>query len=245
MQYTISALFQGDFAEAERLAEQALRSGQARRWDAECSYRLTLFVLRYEQGRLDEVEDLLREAADTYRGYRSFRCFIPLLDCELGREDAARARARRARTRTTLPRCRATASGCSASRCSPRSRRACDDRDRAAVLYRLLSPYARVNALAAGEVALGPVARYLGILAATTGRRDEAAAHFEDAIAITARVGARPLLAHAQYDYARMLGDGDRRGRPARRRRRVLPRAGDGQLGRGRRQAECVMTSLP
>ncbi len=75
------------------------------------------------------------------------------------------------------------------------------------MLYRLLAPYARVNAMAAGEVALGPVARYLGILATTTGRRDEAATHFEDAIAINARVGARPWLAHTQYDYARMLLD--------------------------------------
>ena len=67
-----------------------LRSGQARRSDADCSYRLTLFVLRREQGRLAEIEDLLRDAVDTYPGYRSFRCFVPLLDCELGREDAAR-----------------------------------------------------------------------------------------------------------------------------------------------------------
>jgi uncharacterized protein HemY len=47
--------------------------------------------------------------------------------------------------------------------------------------------------------------RYLGILASTTSRWDEAAAHFEDAIAMNARIGARPLLAHTQHDYARML----------------------------------------
>ena len=70
--------------------------------------------------------------------------------------------------------------------------------------------------MAAGEVALGPVARYLGICAATTGRWDEAASHFEDAIAMNARVGARPQLAHTRYDYGRMLlardgpGDGTR-----------------------------------
>jgi hypothetical protein len=45
MVYTIRALFQGDFALAERLAEEALRSGEARNSDAECSYRLSLFML--------------------------------------------------------------------------------------------------------------------------------------------------------------------------------------------------------
>jgi tetratricopeptide (TPR) repeat protein len=79
------------------------------------------------------------------------------------------------------------------------------DGDRATALYRQLAPYGRINAMASGEVALGPVARYLGILASTTSRWDEAAAHFEDAIAMNARIGARPLLAHTQHDYARML----------------------------------------
>ena len=62
-----------------------------------------------------------------------------------------------------------------------------------------------MNAMAAGEVGLGPVARYLGICAATTGRWDEAAAHFEDAMAMNERLGARPLLAHTQAHYGRML----------------------------------------
>ena len=198
------ALLHGDFEQAERIGEAAWRLGDARRWDADCSYRLTLIVLRREQRRLAEIEDLIRESADLYRGYRSFRCFVPGLECELGDEDAAR--------RTfgelaegefaALPRdsewlfCLSLMSEVAAR---------LDDRERAAVLYRLLEPYARVNAMAAGEVPLGPVARYLGIAAATSGRWEEAAAQFEDAIAMNGRIGARPLLAHSQHDYARML----------------------------------------
>jgi hypothetical protein len=79
------------------------------------------------------------------------------------------------------------------------------DRERAAALYRLLLPYARVNAMAAGEAPLGPVARYLGRLATTMSCLDDAAAHFEDAMEINARIGPRPLLAHTQSDYGRML----------------------------------------
>ena len=46
------------------------------------------------------------------------------------------------------------------------------DRERAALLYRMLRPYPAVTAMAAGEVSVGPVAR-LGILAtsARSGRR--------------------------------------------------------------------------
>ena len=211
MQNALWALFRGEFANAEELEEQALRSGYARSSDADCSYRLAMFIMRRAQGRLAEVESLIREAVDQYPGYRSFRCFIPLLELELGRENEARrafdelADAEFA----ALPRdsewlfCLALLAELAAH---------LHDHDRAAVLYRLLGPYARVNAMAAGEVALGPVARYLGILAATTSRWEEAAGHFEHAIAMNAKMGARPALAHTQHDYARMLLARDQRG---------------------------------
>jgi len=45
-------------------------------------------------------------------------------------------------------------------------------------------------------------------------RFDDAQRHFEDALAMNERMGARPWLAHTQNDYARMLlardGPGDR-----------------------------------
>jgi len=51
------------------------------------------------------------------------------------------------------------------------------------------------------------VSRYLGILATTTRRWEEAVQHFEDALIVNAGMGARPWLAHTQSDYARMLFD--------------------------------------
>ena len=209
------ALFRGDLAVADRLAAEAARSGEARRWDSECSYRLTLFALRREQGRLDEVEDLTRDAAARYEGYRSFRCFVPLLDVALGRERAARRAFDELADGdfAALPRdsewlfCLAVLAEVAADLA---------DRDRATVLYRLLEPYPRVNAMAAGEIALGPVARYLGILATTMGRWDDAVRHHELALEANSRIGARPLVAHTRHDYGRTLlardapGDGDR-----------------------------------
>ena len=201
---TFWALLRGEFAAAEGLAEEALRSAEGLRSDADCSYRLAMFALRRDQGRLSEIEDLIRSAVHEYPGYRSFPCFIPLLEWELGREDDARRAFDELATDdfAALPRdsewlfCLSLLAEVAAH---------LHDGDRASVLYRQLAPYGRINAMASGEVALGPVARYLGILAATTSRWDEAAAHFEDAIAMNARIGARPLLAHTQHDYARML----------------------------------------
>ena len=49
------------------------------------------------------------------------------------------------------------------------------------------------------------MARGLGVLAITLERHDDAERHFETAIDIERRMGARPWLAHAQHDLAAML----------------------------------------
>ena len=51
----------------------------------------------------------------------------------------------------------------------------------------------------------GAAARYLAALATVLGRTAEAAAHFERALALNARTGARPYLAHTQREYADFL----------------------------------------
>ena len=204
MQDVVWALFRGEFELAERLAERALSSGGARRSDADCSYRLAMFLMRREQGRLAEIEALIRDAVEAYPGYRSFRCFIPLLELELGRAAEARRAfdALSADAFAALPRdsewlfCLCLLSEVAAG---------LDDREAAAVLYGLLAPYPRISAMSAGEVSLGPVVRFLGILAAATRRVDDAARHLEDALDLNARMGARPWLAHTQEEYARLL----------------------------------------
>jgi hypothetical protein len=55
------------------------------------------------------------------------------------------------------------------------------------------------------------VSRGLGILAATMDRWSEAVEHFDAALRMNAEMGARPWLAHTQYEYARALL---RRGEP-------------------------------
>lgn len=199
------ALFRGEFSEAERRAEEGLRlGGLVLSWDAGVAYRHCVFGLRREQGRLQEIEGVLREAVDEYSGYRSFRCLVALLECELGREDQARA------TFEGL----ATAGFADFPRDSEWLFCLCvlsevaghlGDRDRAAILYRQLLPHARMNAVLAGETGIGSVARYLGIVAKTMGHWDEAERHFEDALEMNASMGARPWVARTQRDYADML----------------------------------------
>jgi tetratricopeptide (TPR) repeat protein len=79
------------------------------------------------------------------------------------------------------------------------------DGRRAAALYQLLQPYAGCNQLNYVEVCAGSTSRYLGLLATTMSRWQDAERHFEAAIEMDRRTGARPWLAHTQEDYARML----------------------------------------
>jgi DNA-binding SARP family transcriptional activator len=206
------AFYHGEFSEAEQLMDEAMRLGRrAQSWDAGFSYRIELFARRRDQGRLEEIEDLIRTSIDEYPGYRSFPCLLALLRCELGREDEARRTFEElaAEDFAWLPRdsewlfCLSVLAEVAEH---------LNDRERAAVLHRLLLPYGRLNALSAGELAVGSVARYLGILASTGSQWDDGARHFEDALAMNARMGARPWLAHTQRDYARMLLDRDAAG---------------------------------
>jgi len=75
----------------------------------------------------------------------------------------------------------------------------------AAVLYSQLAPWAHLNVVNVFEGSRGSVHRYLALLAATTGRSDDARGHFGKAIEINERMGARPWLARSQEEYGRML----------------------------------------
>jgi hypothetical protein len=74
-----------------------------------------------------------------------------------------------------------------------------------AALYEAMLPYA--NQVVAGMTVccLGSVDRHLGMLAGVLKRWDEAAAHFDRALAIDAALRAPPLLARTQYWYAHLL----------------------------------------
>jgi tetratricopeptide (TPR) repeat protein len=80
------------------------------------------------------------------------------------------------------------------------------DANRAASLYRLLLPYSGRTVVAGfSSVCYGAVSRFLGLLAATMSHWEDAESHFQEALEMNARLGARPWLAHTQHQYAAML----------------------------------------
>ena len=76
----------------------------------------------------------------------------------------------------------------------------------ARVVYPELAAYTGSNVMIGHLVACyGAMDRYLGSAAAVLGEWDLAEEHFQAALALNTRLGARTWLAHTAYGYARML----------------------------------------
>lgn len=202
------AVMAGQFEEGERLAQQALMLGQRAQVshdDAVLGFAIQLFTLRREQGRLEEMESALKGFIAQYPVISTFRCALAYLYSEVGQEAAARELFEDLAKQgfidlpqdLTLPLSLAfLAHVCAFLR----------DNCRAAQLYTLLLPYADRNVVVSTAIAYHePVDHSLGVLAAVRGQWDEAQRHFTAALAMNARLGARPRLADAQYAYACLL----------------------------------------
>ncbi|MGH7859056.1 MAG: tetratricopeptide repeat protein, partial [Candidatus Binatia bacterium] len=197
------ALLAGRFADAERLAEEALRASErGKAAQGPILYLVQLFEIRRAQGRLAELEPALRALALQYPAIAAFRTGLALVYAELGREAEARAELERlaANDFTDLPRDRNWMNAMEelAETCA-----FLGDRPRAARLYELLLPFAERNVMVAFASAChGSVSRLLGLLAATLGRWSEAGHHFERALERNRAFGAEVLLARTELDYA-------------------------------------------
>jgi DNA-binding SARP family transcriptional activator len=204
---TMRALFAGRFEEAEVSLERNRELGH-RAQTPDITYtgaRLQqLFVLRREQGRLHELEAPLARHVEEYPELVIFRCALAALWCDLGRHAAARDLLDELASDgfADLPGRQEWffGAGLLAEVCAQLG-----DRPHAAALYELLLPYADCNLLNWVEVCAGSVSRYLGLLATTISRRQDAERHFQAAIEMDRRTGGRPWLAHTQADYGRML----------------------------------------
>ena len=200
------ALLEGRLDEAEALIAETRDLGErAIGWNAGIAFRLQLFILRREQGRLDEVIDLVRHSVEKYPTYPLWDCVLAQAAAALGLEaEAERAIGRLAADRfAVLPFTEdawLVGLGLLAE-----AAKSLADAERASVIYELLLPYADRVAIAYPDIATGSVSRYLGILASTRQRWTEGERHFEAALELNDRIGARPWLAHSQLDYAEML----------------------------------------
>jgi tetratricopeptide (TPR) repeat protein len=210
--FTLAA---GRLDEAEVLIPEALTLGErAVPEGAIPHYRVQRYTLLDFRGRIEEAEQEIHDLAADYPARPVFRCVLAHLHAQLGRlADARHALAD------------LTGDGVSAlpfdqewlfaMSLLAETAALLGETDSASVLYGLLVPWAALNAVDQSEGMRGSVSRYLGLLAATIGRPDDAQLHFEDALAMNEKMGALPWLARTQDDYARMLiardGPGDRR----------------------------------
>ena len=199
------ALLEGRLAEAEALSAEARTLGErAQSWNAAVTYELQLYALRREQGRLDEVEQLVRRSVEKYPTYPIWRCVLTQMAAELGTTAEARETlgALAADRFASLP---FDEGWLGALTLLAETARALGDVERASVLYELLLPYGDRVAVSFPEISTGSVARYLGLAASTMESWDDAERHFGDALQVNDQIGARPWLARTQEDYARML----------------------------------------
>jgi DNA-binding CsgD family transcriptional regulator len=230
------ALTKGELDAAERIIQQATDLLAHSRATLSDQLSVHIFTLRREQGRLAGLQPavaafLRQHAAATWRPG------LALLHVELGHLEDARTEFERLAVEdfSTLPRdgrwttCLVYLTEVCA---------ALGDAARATVLYRLLLPYADRNIVLGNGVGFsGSGGRHLGLLCATMSRWADAEIHFEAALAMNARTGARAPLIHTQHDYAAMLlardGAGDRE-----KAAELLRQAGDSARALGMRAAE-------
>jgi DNA-binding SARP family transcriptional activator len=199
------ALFEGRFEEGEELIEEALAVGQrAQGSDAVLSHRIQRFTLGLLQGDLEGLETILRLSVDDYPARPMFRCMLARLYADLGRESDARTVVEEltADRFAALP---LTNEWLFSMGFLSEVVRWLGDAGRAQTIYELLLPYASRNACTADYISTGSVSRSLALAAATLRRFSEAARHFEAALELNERMGARPWAAYTRYDYARTL----------------------------------------
>jgi DNA-binding CsgD family transcriptional regulator len=171
--------------------------------DASGPYGIQMFGLRREQGRLGELAPAVR-LLDARTRDGAWRPGLAVVLAELGMVDEARVALHRVLDE-----------GLGALRSSlwvaslvylADVAALIGDRDAAAVLYPELVRRAGENVMVGHLVACyGAMDRYLGMTASVLGDWERAEAHFQAALALNTRLGARTWLAHTAYWYARML----------------------------------------
>ena len=197
----LRASMAGRFDEAEQLAERALALGnEVQQWEVRATVGALIFMLRIQQGRLQELVVPMQEFVAQYPHLPAWRAPLAFVQSELGHVEDARQELDHLVMNDHSPTDPLSTIALLAAACASVGDAGCATR-----LYERLLPHAGRNVAAAPGLCIGAADRYLGLLACTMERWEEAQAHFEAALAINTRMGARPWVAFTQYDYAAML----------------------------------------
>ncbi|MEY2451446.1 MAG: hypothetical protein QOD92_1020 [Acidimicrobiaceae bacterium] len=204
---TVLELFSGDLeaAEARLMAWFADHRGVSDEMALQM-FGVQFFIVRREQGRCEEVEPPIRALIAENPEIVGWRAGLAMLLTELDQRDEVHDLFERLATNDftelletpvtyTLNLALAT-EACSYLR----------DAERAQVLYAALLPYAGRNIqVGFGWGSIGAASHYLAMLAVTMELWDDAERHFEAALDMNEKMGARPWLARTAYEFASML----------------------------------------
>jgi hypothetical protein len=200
------ASLEGRLVDAETLMQRALEVGSGQQGEhAVQFFAAQLLTIRDHQGRLGEMEPAIRAYAEQFPDTLAIRAALAMIYALQGREEEARDNFEMAAANdfADIPR---DTTWLMTLTMLTQAASALGDSARAKLLYDLFAPYnSRTIVAGPAIVCMGSAARYLGVLAATTGRTSDAQRHFTDAIDMNERMGARPYLAHSLREYAELL----------------------------------------
>lgn len=197
------ALIDGRWDDAEA-SLSALASHAGENTNALNVWAGNLFLLLRDRGELEELLPVIEGASAANPGIPGFRAGHAVLLAEQGHADLA--------SRVFAPLAGSAIAAMPHDQVFPvtlamvaevaarlRDVESCE------LAYRSMSTFGGRLATVAGTVAVGAADRYLGMLAATLERQGDAQRHYEAAIQLEERLGARPWLARTRTWYARML----------------------------------------
>jgi tetratricopeptide (TPR) repeat protein len=201
------ALMAGQFDDAREFAREGFEIGKkVDKVNARQHLTIIMYSSLWLQGRLSEMKKEVAIAAERYDNIPIYVSLNALMQTVIGLDNKAQSDLDRlgknsfervpkdtSLTPITLMLLSEVAVGL-------------EDSLRASQLYDLLKPNAsRLLICGLYSACFGATGLWLGMLAATIQRWDDAVEHFEAAIETNGRIGARPFLARSQHEYARML----------------------------------------
>jgi len=202
---TMLALVEGRLGDAERGAHEELALGaRAVSADATQVFAAHLYGIAMEQRRLETLEPVMRSVADQFPALVSTRCALALLYADTGRvaEAARELDALAADDFRVLPR---NSEWLASIAVLAQTSALLPGAPHAARLYALLEPYRhRIIVAGMGVLCSGAVPYFLGLLATSLGRLDDAAAHLAEAARLHAAIESPVWSAYTRYETARL-----------------------------------------
>jgi class 3 adenylate cyclase/tetratricopeptide (TPR) repeat protein len=194
-----------DDAEAQALAAFGVGDGHAE--DAPTIFGAELVSIRWEQGRLAEIADALREVAAQNPNMPLFGAIQAAALVEAGQVEEAGAMLAVSRA-SSYPEVRVDNTGMLAVLMWAEVARAAGDADAAVDLDGWIGRRDHGRVVWSGAGSFGPVSRVVGVLAATRGDHDRAVRCFEPAKELSIEIGAPLFEARARCDLGRSLDSG-------------------------------------